>query len=450
MKVAYFTNKYPYVRHTFIRREVQEIEKHGVAVERFSIRRSPDVLDPADIAEQQKTHALREMGLRQLVFGLVRKAFRRPVRFARVLWWATCLGLRSNQGVLRHWAYLAQACLLIERMKALNVDHLHVHFGTNCAAVALFCHLLAGTRYSLTIHGSEEWDRPEALSLQDKYEHAEFVVAVSEYARCQVLRWTDSKYWDRVHVVRCGLDAAFLRAKVEPMPEAPRFVVVAALVEGKGHQLLLEALGLLAAEGRAFELLIAGDGPLRAALEEQASALKIADRVKFLGWRSNEQIREAIVQSRAMVLPSFAENLPVVFMESLALARPVIAPQIAGIPELIEEGVNGWLVPAGSIEGFAGALRQALDAPLEKLSEMGEKGRAKVIKLHDVSREAEKMARLFGIVGPRTEPVQLPPMIGSAEEHYATGPGIAMGEPELAGSRFFGDGRFSSSPATVP
>jgi len=396
MKVAYLTNQYPHVRHTFIRREIVGIEKHGVEVVRFSVRRAElDLVDPADKSEAEKTNVLLARGKASLLTALLKSALTAPGRFCRGLWTAVRMGWRSDRGLLRHIAYLAEACMLVPQLKAHGAQHLHVHFGTNPAVVALLQKVLGGVPYSLTIHGSEEWDRPEALSLRDKYENATFVVGVSEYGRCQVFRWCGASHWEKVHVVHCGVDEIFLGQQPTPVPDVPRFVAVGALVEAKGHLRLMQALGQLHASGQPFEMILVGDGHLRGPIEQFAKFHNISEKVKIVGWQSNEAVKNFILQSRAMVLPSFAENLPVVFMESLALGRPVIATQLAGIPELIQPGVNGWLVPAGSIDGLTAAFRECLQTPVERLSEMGRAGAARVAEHHNAGREAKRMAELF-------------------------------------------------------
>jgi glycosyltransferase involved in cell wall biosynthesis len=117
--------------------------------------------------------------------------------------------------------------------------------------------------------------------------------------------------------------------------------------------------------------------------------------VGITGWASSSDVAGYIADSRALVLPSFAEGLPVVIMEAFALKRPVISTYVAGIPELVENGVNGWLVPAGSAEALADAMRQALAASPEKLARMGRAGYERVTQNHDIRKEAAKLADLY-------------------------------------------------------
>jgi glycosyltransferase involved in cell wall biosynthesis len=149
---------------------------------------------------------------------------------------------------------------------------------------------------------------------------------------------------------------------------------------------------------------LAGDGPLRPVVEERVRKLGLEGRVKLAGWMGADQVREAILASRALVLPSFSEGLPVVLMEALALGRPIIATSLSGIPELVKPGTNGWLVPAGSAEALAPAMREALEASPARLDAMGHAGAALVAERHDSTREARK---LLALLRPPTSEVPL-------------------------------------------
>ena len=273
--------------------------------------------------------------------------------------------------MVRHLAYFAEACVLVRRLRRRSVRRLHAHFGTNSTTVAMLASLLGGPPYSFTVHGPEEFDCPESISLREKVARSVGVVVVSDFGRSQLLRWAAQEDWPKVRVVRCGLDAAFLAAGPQHIPEASRLVCVGRLAEQKGQLLLLEALARVAAEGIDFEMRLAGDGPLRAALEDRVRVLGLGERVRITGWLSGEAVRQELLDARVMVLPSFAEGLPVVLMEALALGRPVVSTYIAGIPELVENGVNGWLVPAGSVTALADALAESLRAPTKTLARMG-------------------------------------------------------------------------------
>jgi glycosyltransferase involved in cell wall biosynthesis len=198
-------------------------------------------------------------------------------------------------------------------------------------------------------------------------------------------------------VVRCGVDKTFAQHSSEVVYQKEAsdcFVCVGRLCEQKGQLLLLDALAVLRARGIRPKLILAGDGEMRPEIESRIEKLQLQSQVSITGWLSGVEVKESLLRSRALVLPSFAEGLPVVIMESLSLERPVITTYVAGIPELVENGVNGWLVPAGSVEKLADAMSQALQASDEQLGRLGEAGRLRVGKLHDSDTEARRLQEL--------------------------------------------------------
>ena len=294
-----------------------------------------------------------------------------------------------------HLAYVAEACRIVPWLREAGVEHVHAHFGTNSAEVAMLVHVLGGPRWSFTAHGTETFDNPRLVHLTEKVLRCAFVVAVSSYGRAQIWRSVEPQHWRKVHLVHCGLDRRFLDAPSTAGAFPRRLVCVARLSPEKGHTLLLEAARRLAAQGTDFELVLAGDGELRPELEALIAQYALADKVRITGWISSQQVRDEILGARALVLASFAEGLPVVIMEAMALRRPVIATSVGGIPELVLPGENGWLVPAGDAEALANSMRQCLETPPDTLARMGEAARDRVLARHDADTEAKKLAQLF-------------------------------------------------------
>lgn len=392
MNVAYLVNQYPHTTHTFIRREIAALEAMGVPVVRFSIRPAPrELADDADRAEVGRTTVLLIPGA--LVWSLMRAVFTRPRRCMRACGVAWRLWRRSSRGLAAHLAYLAEAAHLFWQLRRRRVTHLHAHFGTNPAAVALLCRTLGGPPFSFTVHGPEEFDQPVALSLRRKIRGASFVAAISSFGRSQLFRWADPADWDKIHVVRCGLELD--DNPVVAPPVAPRFVCVGRLGEQKGQLLLVEAAARLRERIPDLEIRLVGDGPMREAIQQAVVDLAVDANVRLLGWKSNAEVADEILSARALVLPSFAEGLPVVIMESLALGRPVISTYVAGIPELVRPGANGWLVPAGNLDALVEALHDAATTDLSQLCRLGSEGVEAVRRQHDVRREAARLAELF-------------------------------------------------------
>jgi glycosyltransferase involved in cell wall biosynthesis len=399
--IAYLTSAYARASDTFIRGEVAELRALGFTVHTFSIRRpEPDELVSEEIRrEHAATEFVLEAGAARLALGWLRSFFRSPRRMLAAGQLAARIGTPGLKGRLWPLAYLLEAAYLAERLRAKAVEHLHNHIGEGSAAVAMLASVLSGIPFSMTIHGPGEFDRPTLLALDEKLRRASFTAAVSEFTRSQLYRWSDRADWLRIHVVHCGLDGTFLDAVTTAIPEAQRLVCVGRLAEQKGPLLLVEAAGRLAAEGLMFELVLVGDGPLRRPIEERVQQLGLQKHVRLAGWQEAVAVRDEILRARALVLPSFAEGLPVVLMEALALGRPVISTYVAGIPELVVPGVCGWLVPAGSVEALAAAMREALLAPVEHLERLGRAGRARAAQRHNGVTEAAKLAALITQTG---------------------------------------------------
>ena len=196
-------------------------------------------------------------------------------------------------------------------------------------------------------------------------------------------------------MVHCGLEQAFYEVPTVPIPASQRVVCVGRLSEEKGQLLLLDAVSHLVRKGINIELVLAGDGEMRNELESMIVQHKLQAHVRITGWISSKQVREEILAARALVLPSFAEGLPVVIMEAMALRRPVLTTYVAGIPELVRPGKEGWLFPAGDVEALVNVLEEFLATPVEVLEKMGESGHQRVLERHSVDIEAGKLAQLF-------------------------------------------------------
>lgn len=397
-RVAYLVSRYPKPSHSFVRSEILGLERLGVEVLRFTVKPcEEELVDARDRAERLRTRALLGRGALGLLPSVLGLALTRPRRFTRALGLVWRLGRGTHAGLARHLGYLGEACRLASWLAREPVAHLHAHFGNNPAAIAALCHSLGGPPWSFTVHGTDSYEAPGELRLGKKLAEARFALSVCEQGRAQLMRWSEPADWERIHVVRCGVGEEFLREQAPapaPREEPPRVVCVARLSVEKAHLVLLEAVARLAREGQELELVLVGDGPLRAAIEARVRALGLARRVHLRGWLAGDAVRAEILAARGLVLPSFAEGLPVVLMEALALHRPVIASAVGGVPELVREGREGWLVPPGSVEALAEALRALVRAAPEELARLGASGAARVRRLHDGAANAAALLAL--------------------------------------------------------
>ncbi|HEX4918776.1 MAG TPA: glycosyltransferase [Limnobacter sp.] len=394
--IAYLVNQYPKVSHTFIRREILALESLGVRVVRLSVRGWDNPLpDPADALERSKTRYLLKQGLPGLLAAALKTLVRQPKAFCNALGTALRMGRRADRAWPYHVAYFLEACKALWMLRAQEVEHVHAHFGANSAEVAMLIRLLGGPSYSFTVHGPEEFDKPEFIHLAQKIQRCAFVVAITSYCRSQLFRWLPHGQWHKVKEVHCGIDPDFYSHLPMGFPTRPQLVCVGRLCEQKGQLILMEAAALLRDRGIAFELVLAGDGEMRAAIEERISTLGLQHHVRITGWISSARVREELLDAQALVLPSFAEGLPVVVMEAMALRRPVISTYIAGIPELVEHGKSGWLCPAGDVHALANNMAVCLKSPVNILQTMGQHAQAAALLQHDSIQEARKLANLF-------------------------------------------------------
>jgi glycosyltransferase involved in cell wall biosynthesis len=396
MRVCYFVSEYPAVSHTFIRREIAELEQNDITVLRVSLRRNDRTLvDATDLSERNRTRYILDGRITKFASAFVGALRRDPKALARAGFAAIRMMKRSSRPALVHLAYLAEAIVLARWVIEQDVRHIHAHFGTNGAEVAMLCHLLTDIPYSFTVHGPDEFDRPEYLGLPEKVRHATFVCVVTSFTGSQICRWIPPRAWPKIKLVRCGLDADFLIHRPSSIVSRMQLVTVGRLCEQKGQLVLLGALAVLVREGVPFKMTIAGDGPLRPEIERRICELGLEDHVELTGWLTNSQVRARLRGARALILPSFAEGLPVVLMEALALGRPVVTTYVAGIPELVTDKTCGWLVPAGSVEHLAHAIKQCLNASDALIETMGAAGRKRVLEQHDIVKECGKLADLF-------------------------------------------------------
>ncbi len=399
--IAYLTNLYPAVSHTFIRREIHALERQGITVDRIALAGwDGPLVDAEDLRERDRTRYTRKDGVLPLIGAALGVAVRRPGRFLRALGAAVAMSRKAMRPLPYHLMYLAQACRILTWLEKSGATHIHAHFGTNPAEIACLVGYLGGPGYSFANHGSNELDGAARLHFPRKVDRATFSTAVSQYGRSQIMRRLPADLWAKMHVIHCGLDEGYFADGPLPLPGTPRFLSVARLSPEKGHLLLLDAFAGVHRRHPEARLALVGDGPMRAGIEARIAELGLGGAVEITGWVDAERVRNELANATALVQPSLIEGLPVVIMEAMARKRPVISTYVAGIPELVVPGETGWLVPAGDTEALAEAMEQAVSSDSETLLRMGEAGLARVRARHLIDTEAAKLAALiFGETG---------------------------------------------------
>jgi colanic acid/amylovoran biosynthesis glycosyltransferase len=395
LSVCYLINQYPKISHTFIRREIQAVEQHGVRVFRVAVRGwDAEIVDGDDQLERDKTTFILSGGLSGLIAASLRVGVRRPRRVLRALGTALVMGFRSTRPLV-NLVYLMEACVLVGMLERKGIRHIHAHFGTNSTDVAMLACIIEDLTFSFTVHGQEEFDRPQALSLRQKVAAARHVVCISTYGRAQLYRWSDRRDWPKISVVHCGIDDTLADDPASPPSASRTILCVARLSSEKGHFLLVDAAERLRRERSDFRIVFAGDGDLRGEIQTRIDAAGLSDIITITGWIDGDEVRRQLFAARALVVPSFLEGLPVVIMEAMAASRPVLTTWVAGIPELVRQGEEGILFPPGSVDAIIDALRTCLNLPDDRLLAMGRSGRARVMERHSVREGAQRMVRIF-------------------------------------------------------
>jgi colanic acid/amylovoran biosynthesis glycosyltransferase len=392
-RVAYLINQYPLVSHTFIRREIIALEFQGIDILRISIQGwDAQLTNEEDQQERKLTRYVLREGAFSLVWPMLRTLLTRPGRFLSALALVIRIARDAERSLPYHLMYFAEACRILPWLKSFGATHLHAHFGTNPAEIAMLAHALGGPPYSFTLHGQNEL---HFGGTAEKVRRSAFVVAISSFGRSQLYRKVEPVFWSKIKVVHCGLEKAFYKVTPIPLPQVNRLVCVGRFNEAKGHLLLIEATHQLALKGIEFELVFAGDGEMRPEVEEMIARYGLSRQIRITGWISSNQVRDEILAARGVVLASFSEGMPVVIMEAMALRRPVLATYVGGIPELVLPGKTGWLFPAGSVDDLANAIEDWLSKSTKELSEMGDAAYVRVLERHSIDTEAAKLAKLF-------------------------------------------------------
>jgi len=395
MKLAYLLNSYPLISTTFILREIQAIEAMGHPVERFALRHfDGNLVDPENIAEQGRTHYIITGSKSALIKDVLLVCVTRPLRVLKLLplWWR--VWRNAKRKFVQHVAYFIEALAFYRRATKLGIDHVHVHFSTNATTVAMFSRALGGPSYSFTVHGPDELvpREPAALSIREKAHHAAFIVAITRYCRGRLIEEAPDAT-DKIKVILCGIDLRNFQFDAPP-PDAARIICIGRLCANKGQKHIPPAVAQVVGEFPELVVELIGSGEHRDLVQAGIEQYGLQDNVVLLGNVPEDRLRAGILDARALLLPSYAEGLPMVFMEAFAVGRPVLTTRITGHPELIDVEC-GWLFEPGDEDAIAEALRNVMRATNEERAAMAREGRRRVEERHDVRKTAAALIEAF-------------------------------------------------------
>ncbi|MHB8622281.1 MAG: glycosyltransferase [Sulfuricaulis sp.] len=396
IRIAYLNTEFPALSHTFIEREVRAVRALGVQVETFSVQRPgrhARLSDTHEKAAHETFYILN--GVAPMASSLFLALIASPAGFLRAIVASQQLAPPGLKSRVRHAVYACEGMRLARELRRRKLEHLHVHMANTGAAVAMMaCRYAPSLRYSISIHGSAEFFQVNSWRLAPKAEGAMFVRCISNFCQAQVMIWTNPQVWSNFHIVHCGIEPTAFLPRPTRRPGPLRLLTVGRLHAIKGYYLLLDAIAALTRDGLIVDLDMVGDGSERVALEQRVQTLGLGGRVRFSGAVSQDAIGAHYDDADAIVVSSFMEGVPVVLMEAMAKELGVIATRVGGIPELVEDGVSGFLVNPGSADALMASIRVVAADP-ELCRRQGKAGRKRVLAEYSLDQVGAGMAGLF-------------------------------------------------------
>lgn len=392
-KLAYIMSRFPTIAETFILFEMLELKRLGLQIEIFPLIHQKEPVRHPEIdglaGQVHYHHVLSAAAISAQLYWFRKK----PKAYLQVWWKTIRIHLKSLKFLSRSLVVLPLAALYARRMIELDIKHIHAHAATHPTLAAYVIKQLADIPYSFTAHASDIY--LQQIMLEEKISQANFVVTISQYNLRFLCTLYNGLAAQKVSVIHCGVDPKiFLTGPSKKLNDQFTIICVARFGKEKGHKYLIEAGGQLKAQGLNFRCLLVGDGELRSEIEEQIRQLSLTDQIFVLGFQPYHKVRDLLAQADLMVLPSIREGISVALMEGLAAGLPAVATAISGIPELIEDGETGLLVPPRDTQALVEAICKLYYTP-DLRQQLGAKGRAKVMKEFNLQTSAAQLYKLF-------------------------------------------------------
>ena len=416
MRIAYLTGEYPRATDTFIQREVAALRERGIEVFTFSIRRTGNehIVGAEQQAERERTFYVLPVKPIALLSAHLKLLFGSPQRYLKALKLAWATHQPGIKGTFYQLFYFLEAGIVAQQIAQQQIQHLHNHFPDSSGTVAMLAAELGGFSFSFTMHGPSIFFEAMRWRLDEKLKRALFICCISYFCRSQGMIYAPMSKWNRMHIVHCGVEPALFEP-VTHQQTGSRLLYTGRLAAVKGLPILLESLVTLKASHPDLLLTVVGDGSDRKLLEQLTNQLGLTDHVNFVGYQSQAKVRQYMQETDVFVLPSFAEGLPVSLMEALAAGVPVVTTQIAGVGELVESGINGYLVPPGNPHLLAERIGSLLSDPALR-NQFGAAGRVKVAQEFDIQQEAAWLCQIMtAALAGKVEVIRLQPANAAPE-----------------------------------
>lgn len=393
--LLYLIGQFPAINHGYLLAEVRHLRKLGFDVRVASVS-APDRplhrLSSVEREEAALTYYVKSVPPLKAACLILNEFLRNPLRWLRGFFFALRLGGANPKRAAYHLAYFSEAILVGRYMRRCSLTHVHANFS---ATVALILTRTFPVTMSFAVHGFGELHNPTETHLAERIQSAVFVRSISRHGRGQMMLSCDRSQWSKLIYVPLGIDVSeFVPGAKRGVSSPANILCVGRLAPEKDQSLLLDAIATLSAAGFPLHLRLVGDGPDRKFLERRAAELGIAACVEFAGWLDQRQLITLYADSDLFVLPSLAEGIPMVLMEAMAMQIPCVAPCITGIPELIEDGVEGMLYAVADLEELTAKIRALLESP-ELIQQIGKQARLRVIRDYNMARNTERFAEVL-------------------------------------------------------
>lgn len=398
LALGYLVSQYPAASHTFILREVLRLRELGMRIDVASINRpdrSAESLAEEEREEAATTYYVKADGVRGALRAHWETLRMRPAAYAKGLLFALRLGGTDIKRWLYSLFYFIEAVMIGHWLTERGLGHLHVHFATPAATVGLIAGRIFPIGFSMSVHGPDEFYDAPGYRLAEKIQGAAFICCIGYYCRSQLMKLSPPAHWSKLEIAPLGVDpSAFSPRPFREHPSPFQILCVGRLVPAKGQHILVDAVAALVRTGHDVRLRLVGGGPDRESLESQVRRLGLGDRVLFDGVVNQDRIRAIYAEADCFALASFAEGIPVVLMEAMAMEIPCVTTFITGHPELIRDGVDGVLIAPSDESALAAAIAGLIADP-ERRRRLGEAGRRRVIEKYDLETNTRRLADIL-------------------------------------------------------
>jgi glycosyltransferase involved in cell wall biosynthesis len=399
LKIAYFFFTYPSLHKTFVDREIFALRDMGVNIKIYSLHRPKVKLSPYQQAIKDEIVYISDFGYKARYAANIRYALRWPGKYFSTLSYLLTRPHPKYHSRDRTIRYFVRSVFLTSLLEKDPPDHIHAHFLNESVTAGLVAQRFLGIPYSATVHASDELFVTPRM-VREKLSEAKFIATCTDYNRDYLEKISKGKFDQKLRVIYHGLDTNQFHRVQHPQEDVPIIVSVGQLKERKGFHYLVDACAMLHQHNCNFICRIVGEGPMRPILEEKIAQYGLADQVQLLGALPQDEVLEQYQQASIFTLPAVLakdgdrDGIPNVILEAMAMQLPVVSTRHSAIPEAIEDGVNGVLIPPEDPAALAQALENLLSDP-ELRQRLGDRGRETVMQQFNPQKNAQMLINAF-------------------------------------------------------